>query len=89
MTHKVVKIITDDYGEQKKNKNVWHLSILSCGDPCTLCEGEFYGMGQSNCTYKEKIVKSNGVTCIECLKHIDYFKRLNVNLHNPVKRSKK
>jgi len=80
MAHKIVKLLSDDDGvEYSKDEQVWHLSIVVTGDPCTLCSGEFYGDGESACKFKEKIVEYGGITCKKCLREIEEIKSIKLS----------
>lgn len=48
----LVKILSDDSGEPRFKKK-WCL-IQNITGEATLCEGEFFGSGESGCTYKKK-----------------------------------
>lgn len=75
----LVRIITNDDGDETNNPLDWHLQ-----DPCnwqgaaTLCTGEFYGIGESACTYEEKHVIRGGITCKQCLKAIKGYKSVKL-----------
>ena len=73
MNH-LVRIISDDDGEEQDNKNDWHLVDPGnqCG-PATLCTGEFFGEGESNWVFKTKQQLKGGVTCPECIKKIKIY----------------
>jgi hypothetical protein len=77
MAHVVVKIIVDNDGAKKKGAK-WCLSVISCGDPQTLCTGEYYGDGGSSCEYKLKKVERGGITCHECLSEIMWYKSIKL-----------
>ena len=73
----LVKLLTDDDG-YKIDKPKWHYVVTLTGDPATLCSGEFFGIGQSSCTYKEKTVERGGITCERCLKIIKEIKDIKL-----------
>ena len=75
----LVKILSSDDGEPREEdlKN-WHFVIISCGDPCTLCEGEYFGAGQSGCDFETKQVKRGGITCPKCIEMIKMFKSVKL-----------
>lgn len=80
MSHKIVKLFTDDYGEEyEEEEQVWHLSTIATGDPVVLCSGEFYGLGQSGCKFEEKIVSYGGITCNKCIEIIKLHKSLKLS----------
>lgn len=63
--NELVKILIDNDGE-KRTDPTWCLISPISGDPATLCGGEFFGAGQSDCIYKLKNVKRGGITCVRC-----------------------
>lgn len=75
----LVRIITNDDGEPTGNPFDWHLT-----DPCnrqgaaTLCTGEFYGIGESACTYEVKEVLRGGITCKLCNEFIRTYKSVKL-----------
>lgn len=77
MAHDIVKILTADDGE-KRDGQVWCLVQIRTGDPCTLCTGEFFGLGQSGCKFKAKTVDKGGITCPDCLSIIKELKALKL-----------
>ena len=75
----LVKILSSDEGEpREKHLQYWHYVDCVCGDPCTLCEGEYFGLGQSGCEYKTKIVGKGGITCPLCLARIKGIKAIKL-----------
>ncbi len=74
MANNVVKIIADDDGTKIDNP-VWHLSITKSGGNMTLCSGEFYGIGESSCTFKTKQGK---ITCPDCIAEIKFYKSIKL-----------
>lgn len=77
MPHEVVKITIDDDGE-KVDEPKWHLVVIGEDAHQTLCTGEFYGEGVSNCVYKTKTVNRGGITCPECLDIIRVIKNIKL-----------
>lgn len=78
MNH-LVKILSDDNGEARENHlQYWHYIDTVCGDPCTLCESEFFGLGQSGCEYEVKQTKRGGITCPTCLRRINIIKAIKL-----------
>jgi len=73
----LVKLLTDDDG-YKIDKSKWHYVVTFTDDPTTLCSDEFFGIGQSSCTYKEKTVERGGITCERCLKIIKEIKDIKL-----------
>lgn len=79
MSNTLVQILVDDDGNEPNHPEDWHLT-----DPCnwqgaaTLCTGEFYGVGESVCVYKEKQVVRGGITCANCLKMIKKYKSIKL-----------
>ncbi len=71
----VVKITRDDTGEKIKFAK-WCLV-----DPCNgqgsaaLCTQQFFGYGESNCEYEEKMGK---ITCPECIKTIKTYQNIKL-----------
>ena len=77
MNH-LVKILTDDYGEpREKYLQYWHY-VVDRGGNQTLCEGEFFGAGESGCEFEEKSVSRGGITCPKCLQHIKEIKAIKL-----------
>lgn len=73
MNHELVLMLTDDDGEAY-DEPVWHIIDEYNTDPATLCSGEYFGVGQSNCEYKLKTVSRGGVTCKKCLNKAKWLK---------------
>jgi len=71
--HELVKLLTDDDREVYHNPQ-WHIIDDFGSDPATLCTGEYFGEGQSECTYELKVVKRGGVTCQACLAKAKWLK---------------
>jgi hypothetical protein len=77
MNH-LVKILSDDAGEERdKELQYWHLAIHNTGSQ-TLCEGEFFGYGESGCIYRERTVERGGITCPKCIQFIDEIKAVKL-----------
>lgn len=78
MNH-LVRILSDDDGEDKDDANVWHL-VDPCNEqgPAALCTQEFFGDGESACTFEEKNVARGGVTCSKCLKIVRTYKAVKL-----------
>ena len=75
----LVKIKTSTDGEiREADLQFWHYVADSNGDPCTLCQGEFFGFGQSGCEYELKSVKVGGITCPDCLAIIKKIKAIKL-----------
>jgi hypothetical protein len=75
----LVKILSSDDGEDRSPElQVWHLAITAGGDPCTFCEGEFFGAGQSRCEFTMKEVERGGITCKGCLQKIRQIKSVKL-----------
>lgn len=70
----VVKILVSEDGEKIPYAK-WCLSWNKAGGRMTLCTGQFYGMGESSCKYKEKHGK---ITCPECIEEIKMFKSIKL-----------
>lgn len=78
--NRLVKILTDDSGiERRVELQYWHLvdPTNAIGD-ATLCEGEFFGVGESGCDYQTKQVQRGGITCPECLSKIKTIKAVKL-----------
>lgn len=78
--NQLVKILSDDDGyPREKEEQVWHLV-----DPAdesgnsTLCEKEYFGLGESGCTYLVKKTARGGITCKKCLKSIKAYKSVKL-----------
>lgn len=76
MSHKLVKILSSDDREVRQETK-WCLVEVSCGDECTLCQGEYFGAG-AGCEYETKIVDSGGIECEECLAIINKYKAIKL-----------
>ena len=78
LTHKLVKILSSDDGEPRdKHLQYWHWILTDTGNH-TLCEGEFFGYGESACEYEIKTVKRGGITCPKCLEIIKEIKAIKL-----------
>jgi hypothetical protein len=77
--NKLVQIIKDDDGFPKDDADVWHL-VDPCNDqgPAALCTQEFFGIGESVCEFKTKMVNAGGITCPECLRKIRDYKAVRL-----------
>lgn len=75
--NKLVKLITNDDGDEEAP--FWHL-VDPANDmgPATLCTGEFFGAGESSCTYEVKAVKRGGITCPNCLGKLRTYKAVRL-----------
>lgn len=74
----VVKILTDDLGEKRdKHLHHWHYVVYK-GGPQTLCQGEYFGEGESGCEFVVKKVKRGGITCPDCLSEIKGYKSVKL-----------
>lgn len=74
----LVKILSDDSGEpREKYQQYWHYVTNKTGNQ-TLCEGEFFGFGESGCEYEVKQVKRGGITCPKCLAEIKDIKAIKL-----------
>lgn len=80
MAHQLVKIFCDDGGERRDiNQQFWHL--VDGGNltgNATLCQGEYFGFGESGCEFETKLVKRGGITCPGCLTRLKYYKRIKL-----------
>lgn len=77
MSHELVKILSDDDFEKIENPK-WHLIVTISGSNATLCTGEFFGEGESNVIYENKIVKRGGITCRKCLEQLKELKSIKL-----------
>lgn len=78
MSHEVVKLLSDDDGATY-NDPKW--CLVDPGNGCgqaTLCTGEYFGDGESNCTYEIKVVSRGGVTCQKCLRNLKLYKGIKL-----------
>ena len=76
--HTLVKILSSDDGEPRdKDLQYWHWIENRTGT-ATLCEGEFFGSGESACEYEIKEVQRGGITCPVCLEIIKEFKKIKL-----------
>jgi len=73
----LVKILSNDDGEKYDNPK-WCLIMSDGGGLHTLCRGEFFGLGESNCEYKTKSTNKGGVTCPNCIDIIKTIKAVNL-----------
>ena len=75
----LVRIIHDDDGNLKPDHQDWHL--VDPGNPqgnATLCTSEFFGSGESACTFKIKQAKRGGITCRVCLQKLKIYKAVKL-----------
>lgn len=77
MNH-LVKLITNDDGDETLDDS-WHLvdPTMEQG-PAVFCTAEFFGLGESSCTYEEKSVSKGGITCPHCLKKLRILKSVKL-----------
>ena len=76
--HELVKIFSDDDGITVDNP-VWHLvDPTNKGGPASLCQAEYFGEGESACTYETKVVTRGGITCKSCLDDIKTIKAIKL-----------
>jgi hypothetical protein len=76
--HSVVKILSDDGGEIRQSP-VWCLvDPTNPQGSSTYCTKEFFGPGESGCTYKTKTVERGGISCPECLRYIKVMKAIKL-----------
>lgn len=73
----LVKILSSDDGEKRDNP-VWCLVHVITGGNATLCGGEFFGEGESSCSYETKRTERGGITCEECLRIIKEIKSVKL-----------
>jgi hypothetical protein len=80
MPHELVKILSDDKNEPRElYLQVWHLvDIANSSGACTLCEGEYFGVGESGCEFEVKSVKRGGITCKKCLDILKAYKKIKL-----------
>ncbi len=75
--NKLVKLLTNDDGQ--KQEPLWHLiDPANETGPSTLCSGEFFGYGESSCTYELKSVKRGGITCLKCTGKLKTYKAVRL-----------
>lgn len=77
MSYEVVKIITDNWGNEIENP-VWCLAIDEASTSRTLCAGEAFGTGDSGAEYIVKEGKRGSVTCPDCRAKIKWFKSIQL-----------
>lgn len=73
---RLVKILTSYEGDKRINPK-WHYVKEYAGGYATLCEGEYFGEGESACIYKIKIVE-RGITCPDCIAFIKELKAIKL-----------
>lgn len=73
----LVRLLCDDDGFPYDDPK-WHLIDESMPDPATLCRGEYFGVGQSNCEFELKTVARGGITCAHCLTTIRLIKAVKL-----------
>lgn len=73
----LVKILSSDDGEVRIDP-VWCLISPNPTGAQTLCQGEFFGYGESGCEYETKEVKKGGITCPRCIDHIKQIKAVKL-----------
>ena len=71
----LVKITHDDDG-YKIDEPKWCYSILAAGSATQLCEGQVYGLGESDVKYKVKV--TGKVTCPHCIAIIKELKAVKL-----------
>lgn len=74
--HTLVKLITDDSGEEYENPT-WHAINPFNDSHRTLCEGHVYGFGESHAIFEIKRVE-RGVPCPKCQAILRYFKSIKL-----------
>jgi len=78
MNH-LVRITIDDDGEPVFIGPEWCLVDMGNPEgPATLCKGEFFGIGESNCIYTEKWLIRGGITCQNCIDKIKLYKAVKL-----------
>lgn len=77
--NRLVKITHDDDGDEKDDRDVWHL-VDPCNEqgPAALCTQEFFGFGESRCRFETKEVKRGGITCPTCLGSLEIYKAVKL-----------
>jgi len=76
--NQLVKILKDHSGEpREKELQFWHYVVNYTGS-ATLCEGEFFGYGESAVEFKTNTVKRGGITCPKCLARIKQMKAIKL-----------
>jgi hypothetical protein len=74
----LVRIITDDDEFPKSDAHVWHLvDPTNDQGPAALCTREFFGLGESICTFETK-KSERGITCPECIRKIKLIKAVKL-----------
>lgn len=74
----LVMLLSDDDTDLYENP-VWCLvDPANAGGPATLCTGEYFGLGESFCTYKRKSVKKGGITCPRCIAALKAYKSIRL-----------
>ena len=75
----LVKILSSDDGEPRdKDQQFWHLVENTAGGNATLCEGEYFGEGESSCKFETKKVDQEGITCPYCIRKIKWLKKIKL-----------
>ncbi len=69
-----VKITRDDDGNKILYAK-WCYVIQKAGGSMALCSGQFFGMGESSCEYKER---SGKITCPDCIEEIKRYQRIKL-----------
>ena len=78
MSHQLVRITVDDGGDPKFDPQ-W--CLVDGGNPegaATLCQGEFFGYGESGCVFEVKYVQRGGITCVRCNDKIRLYKEVRL-----------
>jgi len=77
--HQLVKIFCDTNGVPRDiDRQYWHLVYHHGSGDQTLCEGEYFGGGESGCEFETKEVKRGGITCPNCLEIIKNMKAVKL-----------
>lgn len=76
--HQLVKLLFNDDGVEIDNPPWCLVDPANRQGPSTLCSGEFFGEGESNCIYEEKNMIRGGITCVQCLSDIRCYKSIRL-----------
>jgi hypothetical protein len=78
--NKLVRYITDDDGCTHRDSHLWHLvnPTYPAGGEASLCEQEYFGIGESTLEYETKTATRGGITCPDCLGNLKAYKAVKL-----------
>jgi len=76
--HSLVKITSDDDGDEKPDPQWCLVDPSNFSGPAALCTQEYFGDGESSCVYETKEVRRAGITCRLCLEKLKLMKAIKL-----------